>query len=69
MIIRSRSLDIFPKVDEVGLGVNEKIELSAYQEFQYQTESAFKDTSKIKYNQGIVNSLFNIHKKVNFFPP
>ena len=48
MIIRSRSLDLFPKVDEVGVWMTEKIEVSAYQEFQYQTESAFKDNFESK---------------------
>ena len=43
MIIKSRSLDIFSKVDEVGVWMTEKLEVSAYQEFQYQTESGFKE--------------------------
>ena len=42
MMLR-RSLDIFSKVDEVGVGLTVKIEVSAYQEFQRQTESAFKE--------------------------
>lgn len=33
MVVR-RSLDIFSKVDEVGVGLTVKIEVSAYQEFQ-----------------------------------
>lgn len=43
MIIKSRSLDIFSKLDEVGVGMTVKIKVSAYQEFQYQTESGFKE--------------------------
>ena len=42
MMLR-RSLDIFSKVDEVGVGLTVKTEVSAYQEFQCQTESAFKE--------------------------
>ena len=67
MMLR-RSLDIFSKVDEVGVGLTVKIEVSAYQEFQRQTESAFKEILP-KLNQGIVNFLFKIHKKVNIFSP